>query len=42
MIELIRLIDTHWEQKIVLFDHNPNDYNGYFNFRNAIIQERGL
>ena len=41
ILELIKLIDLHWEQKSSLFDINPNDFNGYFSFRNKIIQERG-
>lgn len=39
MLELIRLIDTAWEQKISIYDIEPDKVLGYFNFRNKVIRQ---
>lgn len=35
--ELIQLIDIAWEQKKAIYDIQPNNSLGYFDFRNKVI-----
>lgn len=37
MSNLIQLIDIAWEQKKAIYDIQPNESLGYFNFRNKVI-----
>lgn len=37
MLNLIKQINNAWEQKTSLYNISPNDYIGYFNFRNEIV-----
>lgn len=37
MLDLIKQINSAWEQKTSIYDISPNDYIGYFNFRNEIV-----
>ena len=37
MLELIRKIDNAWENADVLFNVNPINCNGYFDFRNQVV-----
>ena len=37
MLELIRQIDIAWEQKSSLYDIEPNQQLGYFDFRNKVM-----
>lgn len=37
MLELIRQINTAWEQKSSLYDIEPNQQLGYFDFRNKVM-----
>lgn len=37
MLELIKNIDYAWNNKYDLYDINPCDCNGYFDFRNKVV-----
>ena len=37
MLELIRQINIAWEQKSSLYDIEPNQQLGYFDFRNKVM-----
>lgn len=37
MLMLIEAIDYAWKEKQILYDIDPCDCNGYFDFRNKVV-----